>query len=153
MPTGGKLTIETANAFIDEQYSEANAEVAVGQYILISVTDNAKGMDASTAEKAFEPFFSTKEPGQGTGLGLSQVYGVKQSGGHTKIYSELAYGTTVKLYLPRLIGDSAKNPRTDDAIGLASWQSEGILVVEDDTEVRKYVCETLDDLNYRTFGG
>jgi len=152
MPTGGKLTIETANAFIDEQYSEANAEVAVGQYILISVTDNGKGMDASTAEKAFEPFFSTKEPGQGTGLGLSQVYGfVKQSGEHAKIYSELAYGTTVKLYLPRLIGVSAKVSRTNDAIELAIGNQEGILVVEDDTDVRNYVCETLDDLNYRTF--
>jgi signal transduction histidine kinase len=152
MPRGGKLTIETANAFIDEQYSAANADVAVGQYVLISVTDNGEGMDTSTAERAFEPFFSTKEAGHGTGLGLSQVYGfVKQSGGHAKIYSELSHGTTVKLYLPRLADDVPTITARSEIASLAFGKGEGILVVEDDGDVRSYVCETLSKLNYRTF--
>lgn len=93
MPDGGRLTIETANAYVDEEYAAANAEVKKGQYVLISVTNNGVGMNPSTAERAFEPFFSTKRVGEGTGLGLSQVYGfAKQSGGHAKIYSEEGKG-------------------------------------------------------------
>jgi signal transduction histidine kinase len=98
----GKLTIETSNAFIDESYSQQNADVPVGHYVQISVSDTGSGMSRELQEKAFDPFFTTKEPGQGTGLGLSQVYGfVKQSGGHVKIYSTVGEGTTVKIYLPR----------------------------------------------------
>src|SRR5262249_10489145 len=100
---GGKLTIETSNAFIDEDYCRANPEVRSGQYVLVAVTDNGAGMTQEVVDRAFEPFFSTKSAGQGTGLGLSQVYGfIKQSGGHIKIYSELGHVTTVKIYLPRL---------------------------------------------------
>src|SRR3954462_12966426 len=102
MPDGGRLTIETSNVWIDEDYCRSNPETTPGQYVLICVTDTGTGMSADTMNRAFEPFFTTKEIGQGTGLGLSQVYGfVKQSGGQVKLYSESNIGTTVKLYFPR----------------------------------------------------
>jgi len=104
MPDGGKITIETANRYLDGEYSAQNDELLPGQYVMITVTDIGIGMSKEVIERAFDPFFTTKEIGQGTGLGLSQVYGfVKQSGGHVKIYSEEQQGTTVRLYLPRLI--------------------------------------------------
>ena len=106
MPGGGKLTIETANARLDGASVEALAEpLSAGQYVLIAISDTGTGMDKATMEKAFEPFFTTKEAGKGTGLGLSQVYGfVRQSNGHVRIHSKLGEGTTIKIYLPRLIG-------------------------------------------------
>jgi signal transduction histidine kinase len=144
----GKLTIETGNAFIDESYSQHNADIPVGQYVQISVSDTGAGMSREVQAKAFDPFFTTKEPGQGTGLGLSQVYGfVKQSGGHVKIYSEVGYGTTIKIYLPRahIISSAARESEQPVVGGLGS---ETILVVEDEAEVRAYLVETLRDLNY-----
>jgi signal transduction histidine kinase len=99
MPGRGKLTLETANTHLDEEYARTNAEVTPGQYAMVAVTDTGVGMTPDVVEKAFEPFFTTKEIGEGTGLGLSQVYGfIKQSGGHVKIYSEPGEGTTVRLY-------------------------------------------------------
>jgi signal transduction histidine kinase/ActR/RegA family two-component response regulator len=145
----GKLTIETRNAFIDESYSQHNADIAVGHYVRISVSDTGTGMSREVQAKAFDPFFTTKEPGQGTGLGLSQVYGfVKQSGGHVKIYSEVGEGTTINIYLPRadVVSSAAKESEQPVVGGLGS---ETILVVEDESDVRAYLVETLRELNYR----
>jgi CheY-like chemotaxis protein len=145
----GKLTIETSNAFIDESYSQQNADIEVGQYVQICVSDNGGGMSREVQEKAFDPFFTTKQPGQGTGLGLSQVYGfVKQSGGHVKIYSEVGEGTTIKIYLPRACA-AASGTRESEVPLVGSLGSESILVVEDEPDVRSYLAETLRDLNYR----
>jgi two-component system NtrC family sensor kinase len=149
MPSGGKLTIETSNAFLDEHYTQEHGDVRTGQYVLISVTDTGQGMPREVIERAFEPFFTTKETGQGTGLGLSQVYGfVKQSGGHIKIYSEVVQGTTINMYLPRHRSGPQPPPdlRTE---ALEQGNGERILVVEDDEGVRGYVSEILQDLNYR----
>jgi len=149
MPEGGKLTIETSNAYLDEEYCQQHAGVMPGQYILIAVTDSGAGMSAETIDHAFEPFFTTKEAGKGTGLGLSQVYGfMKQSDGHVKIYSEPGEGTTIKLYLPRRDGDEAALS-TDDSIVSERGRAETILIVEDDDGVRQYASEILRDLNYQ----
>jgi CheY-like chemotaxis protein len=145
----GKLTIETSNAFLDEDYCRANPEVRSGQYVLIAVTDNGAGMTKEIVDRAFEPFFSTKAAGQGTGLGLSQVYGfVKQSGGHIKIYSEPGQGTTVKIYLPRLEREVALDEPEDQDQSAEGEQGETILIVEDDEDVRSFLVETLRDLDY-----
>ncbi|HEX7205525.1 MAG TPA: ATP-binding protein, partial [Xanthobacteraceae bacterium] len=152
MPEGGKVTIETANCYLDESYVSAIPEpVDVGQYVMIAVADTGTGMDPLTVERAFEPFFTTKEVGRGTGLGLSQVYGfVRQSAGHVRVYSELDEGTTVKIYLPCYVGadehvEAAEPTRAaNGAIG-----TETILVVEDDEALRSYTVETLAELGYR----
>jgi signal transduction histidine kinase len=150
MPEGGRLTIETRNAHIDETYAKGQAEVIPGQYVMISVTDTGAGMDASTLQQAFEPFFTTKPVGKGTGLGLSQVYGfVKQSGGHVKIYSELEQGTTVKIYLPRLLREAEATGLTEIEPVPEGTAAETLLVVEDDDDVRTYSVESLRELGYR----
>ena len=150
MPGGGTLTVETANARLDDAYAAEHAEVAPGQYVVIAVTDTGVGMSKETSARVFEPFFTTKEVGRGTGLGLSQVYGfVKQSGGHVKIYSEEGRGTSVKLYLPRLVSDvQAEEEEGSGSIEL-SRAHETILVVEDDDDVRAYTVECLRELGYR----
>jgi CheY-like chemotaxis protein len=150
MPKGGKLTIETGNTYIDEEYAEAHAEVKAGQYVLLAVTDTGSGMPSDVLERAFEPFFTTKPEGQGTGLGLSQVYGfVKQSGGHIKLYSEGGQGTTVKIYLPRSEAEpEAEAPaQRGDVASLA--RGETVLLVEDDDGVREYAVHALTLLGYR----
>jgi len=151
MPDGGRLTIETANAYIDDAYAEANQEVVPGQYVMIAVSDTGVGMTREVVARAFEPFFTTKEIGQGTGLGLSQVYGlVKQSGGHVKIYSEVGEGTTVKIYMSRLM-DTASEAVPEQPRSLAQPQGEGeiILLVEDDEDVRANTGMMLRELGYR----
>jgi PAS domain S-box-containing protein len=149
MPNGGKLTIEALNTVLDYDYCQKNPEVAPGQYVLIAVTDTGIGMPEDVLTRAFEPFFTTKDIGHGTGLGLSQVYGfVKQSGGHVKIYSEVGQGTTVKIYLTRLLGEHDTGDAEEDE-SRAPGNREHILVVEDDQEVRTYLIEVLREWNYR----
>jgi len=151
MRGGGKLTIETANALLDEAYAAAHAEVTAGQYVAISVSDTGLGMTREVAAKAFEPFFTTKDVGQGTGLGLSQVYGfIKQSGGHVQISSEPGAGTTVTLYLPRLLGAAGEAAQPHAALTpVGRARGETILVVEDDAAVRAAAIEMLRELGYR----
>ncbi len=150
MPAGGRLTIETANARLDEDYAANQAEVAPGNYVVIAVSDTGLGMGRETLARVFEPFFTTKEIGKGTGLGLSMVYGfVKQSGGHVKIYSEEGVGTTVKIYLPRLAGDVALPEPPERGATAQSSLGETILVVEDDDDVRAYTAEILRELGYQ----
>jgi PAS domain S-box-containing protein len=149
MPEGGRLTIETANAHLDEAYARMHEEVQPGQYVGIFITDTGIGMAPETVTHAFEPFFTTKEIGQGTGLGLSQVYGfIKQSGGHVKIYSEVGEGTTVKLYLPRYRGTENLVDEGLKTHELPRGRSELVLVVEDDPDVRDYTVEMVGDLGY-----
>jgi PAS domain S-box-containing protein len=150
MPSGGRLTIETSNAYLDQDYVDSLPEpVAAGRYVLIAVSDTGCGMDQATLAKVFEPFFTTKPAGQGTGLGLSQVYGfVRQSNGHIRIYSEIGEGTTVKLYLPRASADAeADAPRAPP--GPVRGGTETILLVEDDEDLRVYSQGVLTDLGYR----
>jgi len=151
MPDGGKMTIETSNAYLDDDYCRQNGDVKPGQYVLIAVSDNGIGMPASTLERVFEPFFTTKETGKGTGLGLSQVYGfIRQSGGHVKIYSEVGQGTSIKLYLPRYQGEeTVAAAEQAAATGAEQGRGETILIVEDDEGVRQYASEILRDLNYQ----
>ncbi len=149
MPDGGKLTIETSNAYLDDEYCRHHADLAPGQYVLIAVSDDGMGMSAETIGRAFDPFFTTKETGKGTGLGLSQVYGfVKQSKGHVRIYSEPGEGTTIKLYFPRHDGEEAVMP-ADEQGDPERGRGETILIVEDDDGVREYASEILRDLNYQ----
>ncbi|MGH6872943.1 MAG: response regulator [Rhizomicrobium sp.] len=151
MPKGGKLTIEVANAFLDDDYAAHHAEVAPGQYILIAVSDTGTGMTPDVAARAFDPFFTTKPEGQGTGLGLSQVFGfVKQSSGHVKLYSEPGHGTTVKIYLPRSRRpQDATEPTFSAPI---EGGAEAILVLEDDDGVRSAVIDLLTELGYVVAG-
>ncbi len=139
MPGGGTLTIETANAHLDDAYAAANAEVTPGQFVMIAVSDTGTGMDQQTIARAFEPFFTTKERGQGTGLGLSMTYGyIKQIGGHLKIYSEIGHGSTVKIYLPRTQAESGAGTELATAVSVAAGAGPVVLVVEDDPVVREF---------------
>lgn len=144
----GNLTIELANAHLDDAYAASHDEVTAGQYVMLAVTDTGAGMTPEIVGKVFEPFFTTKSEGKGSGLGLSMVYGfVKQSGGHVKIYSEVGHGTTIKLYLPRAM--EAEDVEVDVETGPIAGGTETVLVVEDDDEVRATVVEMLSDLGYR----
>jgi len=150
MGEGGRLTVETANAHLDDAYAAQHIGVPAGQYVLIAVTDTGSGMTPETIERAFDPFFTTKATGRGTGLGLSQVHGfVKQSLGHVKIYSEIGSGTTVKLYLPRFHGpeEPAITVKQDRTLQIGRPE-EVVLVVEDEAQVRHLSVEALRELGY-----
>jgi signal transduction histidine kinase/ActR/RegA family two-component response regulator len=147
MPNGGKLTIELANVSLDEAYAARHPEIAPGQYMLIALSDTGIGMPPEIVARAFDPFFTTKPDGQGSGLGLSMVYGfVRQSGGHIKIYSEPGHGTSVKLYFKRSHDEMAQRSEPRPAVPLAG--KETILVVEDDETLRTTVTATLKELDY-----
>jgi signal transduction histidine kinase len=149
MPNGGKLTLETRNVVLDDDYASMNSEVKAGNYVMIAVSDTGAGIPGSLLEKVFEPFFTTKDVGKGSGLGLSMVYGfVKQSNGHIKIYSEEGHGTAVKLYLPQAEGLAA--PATEAVISHGEHGDESILIVEDDALVREYVVAQIGRLGYHT---
>jgi len=147
MPAGGRLTIETGNAALDESYTAGTPDVAPGQYVMLAISDTGHGMPPEVAARAFEPFFTTKPEGKGTGLGLSMAYGfAKQSGGHIRIYSEPGAGTTIRLYLPRSHEKEVVPPRP--LTGPVTGGSETILVVEDDLGVQAAVVNTLQTLGY-----
>ncbi len=153
MPGGGKLTIETGNVHLDDAYAAQQSEVAPGDYVMLAVTDTGTGMTAYVLERALEPFFTTKEAGKGSGLGLSMIYGfAKQSRGHVKIYSEVGHGTTVRLYLPRHGKDGPAAARTLDPQAEAPHGSETILLVEDDAQVMELVTTQMESLGYRVLG-
>jgi signal transduction histidine kinase len=150
MAEGGKLTIETANTYLDEAYAASHDDVAPGQYVMIAVSDTGSGIDQLTLGRVFEPFFTTKDIGQGTGLGLSQVYGfIKQSNGHVKLYSEVGHGTVVKLYLPRLVTERAEVRAKAEDTQVPTGHGETVLVVEDEPAVREHSVTSLRELGYR----
>ena len=150
MPDGGRLTIESANATLDEDYCRTNDGATPGDYVMISVTDTGTGMPPEVMERAFDPYFTTKEVGKGSGLGLSMVYGfVKQSNGHVRIYSEIGHGTIVKLYLLRADRADAANDAMAGA-HIARGNGETVLIVEDNDIVRGHVVGLVSELGYRT---
>jgi light-regulated signal transduction histidine kinase (bacteriophytochrome) len=149
MPEGGRLTIEATNARLDDDYADLHPDVIAGQYVAISVTDTGSGMAAEVKARAFDPFFTTKPLGQGTGLGLSMVYGfAKQSNGYTTIYSEIGQGTSVRLYLPRYLGKDDAAAAALPVLLPSSQGSEIVLVVDDEPVVRMLIGDVLRDLGY-----
>ncbi|HKS80740.1 MAG TPA: PAS domain S-box protein [Candidatus Acidoferrales bacterium] len=152
MPQGGRLTIEACNVELDESFGHAPAMLARGKYVLLAVTDNGIGMDAETQAHIFEPFYTTKEKGKGTGLGLATVYGiVKQSGGYIWVYSEPGHGTTFKIYLPRIEEESGTSPAREGRSDTHSLPKgcETVLLVEDEKGVRELAREYLQMLGYK----
>lgn len=154
MPNGGRLTIETSNAYLDEAYvRQSGAEVEAGQFVLVAVSDTGTGMSLDVRDRAFDPFFTTKAAGAGSGLGLSMVYGfVKQSHGHIQIYSEIGQGTSIKMYFPRLSDPAAFPAWEDEAEPVppgSGEHTETILLVEDDADVSRFVLDALSDIGYR----
>jgi signal transduction histidine kinase len=147
MPRGGRLTIETSNVMLDESYATIRPEVIPGPYVLVAISDTGTGISAETMKHVFEPFFTTKAVGEGTGLGLSMVYGfVNQSGGHIKIYSEENHGTVFRIYLPKM-----RTEEEDDSLpAQVPTGTETILVCEDDDKLRDMATIMLDRLGYRT---
>jgi PAS domain S-box-containing protein len=148
MPDGGRLTVETMNVQLDKVSASLHEDVQPGEYVIISVSDTGIGMPPEVLEKAVDPFFTTKAAGEGTGLGLSVIYGfIKQSCGHLRINSEVGQGTTVNLYLPRALQDAVEVKPV--ALETPRGHGESILVVEDDATVRSIISDVLEDLGYR----
>ncbi|MBS1114610.1 MAG: sensor hybrid histidine kinase [Nitrospirae bacterium] len=148
MPEGGRLTIETANVYLDEDYSRKHLEFRPGHYVMLAVSDNGHGMDQKTLLHIFEPFFTTKEVGKGTGLGLATVYGiVKQNGGFIYVYSEPGQGTTFKIYIPRLMEDE-KEGREKAGETQVAVSAGTVLLTEDDEMVRRMTAEMLEEIGY-----
>jgi len=148
MDGAGRLTIEAGNAMLDDEYTRHHDDLASGQYVMVAVSDTGCGMTPETLARAFEPFYTTKAEGRGTGLGLSMAYGfMKQTGGHIKLYSEPGHGTTVKLYLPRSMEDEVV--RVEAANDPVTGGAETILVVEDDPNVRATAVDMLTQLGYQ----
>jgi len=149
MPQGGKLTIETDNVYLNEEYVKNHLGAYAGPHVMLAVSDTGSGMDQRTQARIFEPFFTTKELGKGTGLGLSTVYGiVKQSGGNIWVYSELGRGTTFKIYLPR-VDDGAQEYKRAFELDHLVHGTETILLVEDEEMLRKLVHQTLSTYGYQ----
>ena len=148
MPDGGRITIETANRWLDDRTARAR-ELSPGQYVSLSVTDTGTGMTREVIERVFDPFFTTKPLGQGTGLGLSMIYGFsRQSGGQVRIYSEVGQGTTMTLYLPRHLGAAEAEIAGHETTAPRAQHGETVLVVDDEATVRMLVTEVLEDLGY-----
>ena len=148
MPSGGTLTIVTGNRRLDKDYAAQHAELAPGDYTMIEVSDSGSGIPPDLLGQVLEPFFTTKAPGRGTGLGLSMVYGfVKQSGGHINIYSEVGVGTTIRLYLPR--ADAAAAIAEPVAPAARRGRGESVLAVEDNPSLRRVVVRQLSEIGYR----
>ncbi|MGI9486244.1 MAG: PAS domain S-box protein, partial [Geminicoccaceae bacterium] len=149
MLDGGKLTIETANVTLDEDYARVYAEVNAGDYVLLSVTDTGIGMPPEIRDHVFEPFFTTKDVGKGSGLGLSMVYGfVKQSGGHIRLYSEAGHGTAISLYFPKALGLDEATEASEPEEAMPQARGEVVLVVEDEPRVRQVTVQRLETLGY-----
>jgi signal transduction histidine kinase/ActR/RegA family two-component response regulator len=151
MPNGGHLTLSTGVASLDDHYQNLHPEIEAGEYAMIAMTDDGVGMTAEVATRAFEPFYTTKEVGKGSGLGLSMVYGfVKQSSGHAAIYSEPGLGTTVRIYLPQVVSKVPLSPELPHPAGSGSLPrgTETVLVVEDDPFVRSYSISRVQSLGY-----
>ncbi|WP_426155544.1 ATP-binding protein [Pseudomonas sp. TSRC2-2] len=149
MPEGGKLVVETSNQVLHRDFTDAYSNLEPGDYVMLSVTDNGSGMPQSVVNRAFDPFFTTKPIGQGTGLGLSMIYGFsKQSRGHVSIDSEVDQGTTVRLYLPRFRGEEVEIPVSDSLQAPYAMDGETVLIVEDDPAVRVLVSAVLSELGY-----
>jgi CheY-like chemotaxis protein len=151
MPDGGKLTIETANTWLDERAARER-DMQPGQYVAVCVTDTGAGMSPEVIARAFDPFYTTKPLGQGTGLGLSMVYGFcRQSNGQVRLYSEIGAGTTVRIYLPRYWNAAADNDEiVEPPVRLPERTGAGrtVLIVDDEPSIRLLVAEVLDDLGY-----
>jgi len=151
MPNGGRIVLETINAYLDENYWNTHSEAAPGNYVILTVTDNGIGMDEEIKKRVFEPFFTTKEMGKGTGLGLSTVYGVvKQSEGFIYVYSEKDHGTSFKIYLPKADGSEEKIIQ-ERKTGKIESGSEKILLVEDDASLRRMINEMLKNFGYTVY--
>ncbi len=150
MPNGGRITIETANRWLDD-HAASERDLDPGQYISLCVTDTGTGMTPNVIEHAFDPFFTTKPIGQGTGLGLSMVYGfVRQSGGQVRIYSEVGQGTTMCLYLPRHYGGEAERPALPAAkASIRAEASHTILIVDDEPSIRMLLTDALEEIGFR----